>query len=265
MFFCFFSFLLGDINNAIIAIVEKEPITKYELEQIKKQGLKEKEAMDILIDQKLKKSQIKKFGLYVNDYELNSELNNFLKQNNMDINALKTKLKKENIKYESFLEDLKNNILTQKLYQIINSSLQIDQSEEGARQYYNKNLEQFSIYTNIELIKYSSNDKDVLEKFLKDKIKNNKIKENKNSINARDDIKLVVFLSRIKDGEFSPMIEENNEFVSYLVITKQNPQYFLFEQIKQDAMAIYANYQRENLFKDYFDKLKVSARIDYIK
>ena len=58
----------AEVVNGVIAVVDNEPITGYELAKVQKlTGASPQAAMEILIGQKLQQSEIKRRGIAVND------------------------------------------------------------------------------------------------------------------------------------------------------------------------------------------------------
>ena len=61
----------AEVVNGVIAVVDNEPITGYELAKVQKlTGASPQAAMEILIGQKLQQSEIKRRGIAVNDAEI---------------------------------------------------------------------------------------------------------------------------------------------------------------------------------------------------
>jgi peptidyl-prolyl cis-trans isomerase SurA len=140
IFFVFnFSFLKG-IENKIIAIVNNEPITSYELKnkiltklilsnQIINQEIinqSKNAAIKSLINVKLKKFEIEKYKIKPDLNNINSHLNKISLNN---IEALKQKFIDNSIDYQIFLNEVKVELSWQQLiYSIYNNKVKIDEN-----------------------------------------------------------------------------------------------------------------------------------------
>ena len=140
IFFIFnFSFLKG-IETKIIAIVNNEPITSYELKnkiltklilsnQIINQEIinqSKNAAIKSLINVKLKKFEIEKYKIKPDLNNINSHLNKISLNN---IEALKQKFIDNSIDYQIFLNEVKVELSWQQLiYSIYNNKVKIDEN-----------------------------------------------------------------------------------------------------------------------------------------
>ena len=140
IFFVFnFSFLKG-IENKIIAIVNNEPITSYELKnkiltklilsnQIINQEIIDQSksaAIKSLINVKLKKFEIDKYKIKPDLNNINSHLNKISLNN---IEALKQKFTDNSIDYQIFLNEVKVELAWQQLiYSRYNNKVKIDEN-----------------------------------------------------------------------------------------------------------------------------------------
>lgn len=265
---CFLtSFVFGNLNNSIIVIVEKEPITQYDLDRtMKTLNISKDQALAILINDKIELSQIKKMGIFVNDHELENELQAFLEKNNMTLAQFQASLKARKTNLEDFKNEFRTDLNKQRLYEAVGSSVKLDYSEEGARNYYNSNINNFTIYTQINTSVYNAKDPQLLERFRAKRFRTSAITSRKQEFTANNtDPRLLAFLSRVPMGEFSQVINTGDNYTLYFVENKTNPQKFLFEQVRNEVSNAYINSQRENFIKDFFDKLRARAQIKYIK
>ncbi|TQR33857.1 hypothetical protein DMB92_02965 [Campylobacter sp. MIT 99-7217] len=263
----FINFTHSQILDAVAITVNNEPITLYQISQAMKElKLSKDEAISVLIDDRVEESQIKKFGIFVNNYELDTQINQMLSQSGTDIERLKLDLKAQNKSYDEFRENFKENLLKKKLYEAIGTSFKADVSEDGARKHYEIHHEDFLFYTQIQAMIYTSNDEKTLEEFKSSGRKKGDIKQIKENLNLQNsDPRLLAFLSRLKIGESSIVLENQGEFMLYKVVSKNAPEALNFEQVKNEVIGAYVNFQRENYIKDFLTKARISANIRYIR
>lgn len=107
--FAFFASLASaNTINAIAVVVNKEPITTYDIDQtMKALKIDRNKALGILINEKMEISQMKQLGIVVNDLELDDAINKMLTQNKTTLNAFKANLKSKNQSYEQFRANFK--------------------------------------------------------------------------------------------------------------------------------------------------------------
>ena len=147
MFFCEAANL-----NGIAIIVDKEPITLYEIDEAMKELKTNKNnAIDFLINDRIEQAQIKKMGALISDFELEDEVKKILLQNKTKSNQLNAQ------SYENLKKNLKKQLEKRKLYEAVASSAKIDYSEDGARNFYERNINEFLLYRQINVSIYSSN------------------------------------------------------------------------------------------------------------
>ena len=117
-------------KNKIIVTVNNQIISSYELKNKVKTilflanqnidqenvDLIKKKALQQLIDYKLKKNQVIKFGIQANNSDqINNYLNNLSLKYKTDINGIKKKFKNNNLDFEIYLDEIKTEFNWQKL------------------------------------------------------------------------------------------------------------------------------------------------------
>ena len=140
IFFIFNSFneAFSNISNKIIVKVENQIVTNYEIknkilrtlllsgQNINQENINnlKKQALDFMVQQKLKKIQIIKYNITVDENQINSYLNSISSNN---IIELKNRFKNNNIDFDLYLNEIKIFFKWQKLiYQIYSNKIEID-------------------------------------------------------------------------------------------------------------------------------------------
>ncbi|HEF3510968.1 TPA: peptidylprolyl isomerase SalC [Campylobacter jejuni] len=264
--FAFFASLASaNTINAIAIVVDKEPITTYDIDQtIKALKIDRNKALGILINEKMEISQMKQLGIVVNDLELDDAINKMLAQNKITLNAFKTNLKSKNQSYEQFRVNFKKDLEKRKLYEKIASMAKTDFSDDRAKKFFEQNKDKFTFYTQINANIYLSNNPQTLEN-----IKNTKktiLKPQNASLNTSNaDPRLLGLLSQIPVGGFSPVLNGKNGYELYEVKSKDGAQTPEYEQVKNEVLNAYVSEQRQNFIQDYFDKLRSKINIEYLR
>lgn len=251
--------------NAIALTVDQEIITEYEISKLmQEKKISKQEAINELIDDKLELAEIKKYKIFVNEFELENEMNKMLMQSNSSLNQLKANLSKKD--FQKAKENFKKQLEKRRLYEALVSAYKVDTSEQGLRSYYDSNPDDFVIFTQISVEVLSSSEASELEKLKTSKRKAASIQSESVILSPQNsDIRLLAFLSRLKPGEYTPIMQNNDIFMMYKVKNKEQAQTLPFDEIKSEITNLYASNQREEYLSDYFNKLRAKADIKYLR
>ena len=134
-----FKNIFAKVENNIILKVENEIITNFEIknkiiatlilanQEINQSNINKlkKQALDYLVKQKLKKIELSKYNLKVDQKKITSYLNSISLNN---INGLKEKFSNSGIDFQLFYEELEIDFLWQKyIYQVYSKKIEIDE------------------------------------------------------------------------------------------------------------------------------------------
>ncbi|MBF0984381.1 MAG: SurA N-terminal domain-containing protein, partial [Campylobacter sp.] len=145
----------AEVVNGVIAVVDNEPITNYELVKVQKlTGASPQAAMEILIGQKLQQSEIKRRGIAVNDAEIGARFKAIADQNKLSVDQLKTAIQREGMDYEDFKTNIRRALLEEKLYGSIFSEVQRKTTPENVKKFYTQNSSLFTTFDSITLTRY---------------------------------------------------------------------------------------------------------------
>ncbi len=180
LFILYPSFLASNVGNNIILKVENEIITNFEIknkimtslilvnQEINQTNINnfKKQALDSLIQLKLKKIELSKYNFKNDNVQTNNYLKNILRD---DIAGFKDNLNRNNLSYDLFLEEIETQLKWQKLiYQLYSKKIEVNEEnidkeiEEIIKK--QKDIEEFKI-SEIEVL--SNNDKTDEELILK--------------------------------------------------------------------------------------------------
>lgn len=262
--FVLFTFVVlnAKIVDKVVASVNGEPITSYEVEiTSKRMHINENRALNYLIDQKLIDSEIKKRGIEVDDFELNQAMENIAKRNNLSLFEFKNILAQRG-ELEKFKKQLKDNLLKQKLFsQIVNSRLRI--SPDEIRNYYENHKNEFSIFKTIQVTKYSANNPEILKKLFTNPYYNSPNIKTKTEIFESDKIpmNLLFLFKNTKVGHFTPIINQGLSYVTYYIANKEGKTYLPFNKVQNLIYQKIVNRKRDLILREYFDRVKNRADI----
>lgn len=291
-----FQNIFAKVENNIVLKVENEIITNFEIknkiiatlilanQEINQPNINKlkKQALDFLIKQKLKKIELSKYNLKVDQQKITSYLNSISSNN---INGLKEKFLISGIDFQLFYEELEIDFLWQKyIYQVYSKKIEIDEkniNQELKNLLRNQtDVEQFKI-SEIEI--YLNNDLSDQKKIMNIKEQINKygfeataIKYSISStasnkgdlgwLNAKSlNKKIFNLVTNIKVGEVTePLITSN----SALFLKLNDKKISKVENVNIDELKInLINRKKNEMFNLYsrslLSKLKNNSLIEY--
>jgi parvulin-like peptidyl-prolyl isomerase len=141
--FVFFDLSAGIIDGVAI-VINKEPITMYEIDELmQKKGLTKKIAILTLINNKLKDSEIKRSRISVSNFKVNQRIELIAKSNRMEFGKFKQLVSAKGIEWNDFKEDIKKSMRDEIYFGVVLQSSYRELSEENKRAFYEKNRTSF--------------------------------------------------------------------------------------------------------------------------
>ena len=119
-----------EVMDSILAIVNDEVITRNELRervtlalmQLERQGTKapprgdlERQLLDRMINDRVQVQHAKEIGVRVEEADLDRSIDRIAQDNKINVEELRTLLKKDGVPYEKFREDLRQQIIVSRL------------------------------------------------------------------------------------------------------------------------------------------------------
>ncbi|HDX6330063.1 TPA: SurA N-terminal domain-containing protein [Campylobacter fetus subsp. venerealis] len=265
-------FLLGILHaeyvNGLVAIVENEPITDYEIQQVMtKMNISPNDALSVLIRERLEDAQIRTLGISADNYEADEKIAALAQANGIDVTTFKNVIESRGISSEDFKNDIKAGIKKEKLYARILNNPSQNITPENAKRFYEANPKMFVQFEKISVTKYLTNNRQSL----------NEISKNPMSVQPGVSIENVVLESKelnpqlryillnTKKGSFTPIFQTADGFEMFYVYSKEGSYLPDFNSIEKEVVAAMASQEQEIAVADYFNKLRVKANIEIIK
>ena len=263
---------LSSANAALVdgvsIIINKEPITLYDIHKYATRfNLSKKEALDILVRQKLEDSEIKKLAISVDNFEVDQYIENLAISNNMNPYDFLEMLRSKNINITEYKDDLKKKLQRDKLYKKIVSTKMQQANENELRTYFDENQGEFSQAAAFDVTIYTSADQQALQAIAKNPMSAANGVELKDATfeGAKIDPKLALLLNKTAQGSFTSMVKSDQNFVMFFVKAKHNVQSVSFEDAKNYIYAKLAEGKEQKAIEEYFEKLKSSANIQVVR
>jgi hypothetical protein len=254
--------------NGIAVIINKEPITLYEVYKYSEHfKIAKKEALDILVRQKLEDAEIKRQGIDADIFEVDSYIQNLAKQNGMSEFDFLKMLQAQKVDIDVYKKDLKTKLKRDKLYQrIIQEKVgRIDESE--IKEFYEANKNQFSFANEYTLKEFKAQNENLLQSILQNPMLRpegvsieDKVLSHANLSHTNQ-----ALLSQTPEGKYSSITQENGVYMMYYVIKKEGISYIPFENVRNNIYGYLYKQKEQKAIEDHFEKLKSSANIQVLR
>ncbi|MDU7692673.1 MAG: hypothetical protein E7K04_00255 [Helicobacter sp.] len=257
------------IIDGIALTVNGLPITISEIKDLgSKAQLPKDEAINELISQKLRQSEIKRLNIVISNADLDNQVEQIAAQNNISSEAMFAQLAREGESKKDYLEKLKNHMQTQALIRSIiltqGSNIGLDEMQD----YYNRHQDEFKIPKTILATRYASSKRDRLEKSISNP---NEAIAGVERVNEKIELDAIpvqisqMFLST-KEGDFTPILNSpNNGFISFKIREKQDVKLLSFDDAKNLIAQKLSEDRSNKILQDYFAKIRQKAIIKKIR
>jgi parvulin-like peptidyl-prolyl isomerase len=259
-----FSLLNAKMVDGIALIVEGEAVTTAEIRAIRSQvGISKKEAIDLLIQDRLQKSAMR--DIKVAETLVDTKVAQIAKQNNLSIPKMQKVLKRQGMTWARYRTSIRDAIKQEKFYKEVVSANIPSPSENELKILYHDNKKSFVMPTYIHVTEYSATTEATLSNFLKTKkLKNIKSKKQKKTSKDLDPEILNTFL-QTPNGSYTNVLNAGDKYITYKVHSKTGKTYLSFEAARRAVESKWRQEQHSKTLKDYFGKLRTKANIQILR
>ncbi|AFI04409.1 hypothetical protein [Helicobacter cetorum] len=275
-----FNSIFGNSNNTkpktpedkvvggISLLVNGSPITLYQIqEEQERSKVSKQQARDHLIAERIKNQEIERLKIHVDDDRLDQEMDMIARQQGMDLERFKQMLMSEG-QYANYREQMKEHLEMQDLLRNILLTNVDTSSETKMREYYNKHREQFSVPSEVETIRYTSEHQEDLEKAMADpnlQIPGVSKTDEKIDMKTLNPQIAQVFITHPK-GSFTPIMNGGGgQFITFYIKEKLGKNEVSFSQAKQFIAQKLVEESKDKILEEHFEKLRVKAKIVIIR
>ena len=139
--------------NSVIANVNNEPITTYELRQMMaKTGGNYQKAMEALISEKLQNAEMKRLQILISPYEVEKQLNLIAQNNKISLPELQKRVEKSGKSFATFKKEVETDMKLNRFYQAVLSNIKI--TPEAVRAFYDANPQFFTKFNGVKAVRY---------------------------------------------------------------------------------------------------------------
>jgi len=263
-FITFLTFSHAKMLDAIAIIVEGEPITTAEIRAIQTQmSVSKQKATSLLIQDRLQKSAMK--DITIDEGSIDSKISSISAQNNLTVPKMQKILKEQGTSWSKYRSSIRNAMKKEKFFKenVINSIP--TPTDDELRLYYNNHKEAFFAPSSLSLIEYSTSTKSAMKDFLQTKkrkgVKSRSVKKMTKDLNPT----LLGNILQTQDGSYTRPFNAGDRYISYKVLSKNGKVTMPFETARGAVTTKWKQKQQSKALKDYFEKLKTNADVQYIR
>ena len=251
--------------NAIAIVVDGEPITTVEISAVQKQlRVSKKEAQNMLIENRLQKAAMK--NISVSEDEIDKRIEMVAKQNSITVKKMQSVIKKQGQSWNTFRDQMKTGIQKQKFFRTQIAKNIPEPSDDELKIFYRNHSELFSMPSSITVTEYSAASAGKIQTLLENPANQQGVKHKKVTFKGADVTpQLLAMISQTEIGSFTPAFNNGNAFVTYKVLSKGKGKLKPFDDVKNSVVMAWKKEQQGDAIKDYFEKMKTNATIEYIR
>jgi len=259
-----FSFAQAKMVDGIAMTVNGEAVTTSEIKAVQRQmGVSKKQAVDLLVQDRLQKSAMKKVSIPESDIDL--KIAQIAAQNNLTVPKMQKVLKQQGTSWSKYRKSIKESLKKQKFYREKVAATLSKPSEDELKIFYENHKKEFVIPTSISLIEYSASSEAALKNFLQTKkkkgVRSRTVKKSTSNMNSA----LMGQLLQTQNGSFTRPFNAGDKYISYKVVSKNGQRSMSFEDAKGAVAGRWRQEQQGKALKDYFEKMKTNADIRIIR
>lgn len=263
---CFItSIVYASTYDWVVAVVNNEPITHYEIQKtMKNMRISKQNAINFLVDQKLLNSQIKLLGITVSTQEVDSRLNSILEQNKISKEQLNKMLSKQGSNIDKFRADLINQIKKDKIFGAFISGIDQKITEENIQKYYEINKSKFVSYSTVNVTRFFAKDQQDLKELISGKNKPELVSKNLTLHKNQMQPNMANLFFSLPNGAFTQIVPSINGFYEVIRInSKGGAVERKFEDVKGAIANMLIQEEQSKLAEEYFTKLRSKAIVKF--
>ncbi len=254
--------------DGIAAKVNDKVITMYEIVKLSdEKKITRQEAVELLIEKRLEESELAKQDIAIDDFDVDKKVEQIATSNHLSLVQFKDALTKRGIDFSAYKTSIRDKMARDRLYQKITYQKFSPADEKDLRLYFDNNKKEFSMPTKVDVIQYSSKSDAALQAMLKSPLSaQSGIAKEEMTIDTKNlDAGLIYVLKNTKDGSFTNIMPVKDMFVTFYVKDKKDFETPTFENARNEVFEKVAAKKEEESIRDYFEKLKASAKIKVLR
>jgi parvulin-like peptidyl-prolyl isomerase len=256
--------LCAETINALAAVVMGEPITLYDIDRAaKERGISKSEALDRLIEERMREATNKELGISVAEDEIDARVEIIAKRNNLNAKTLRETLTARGISWQEYRNGVRETIMGEKLAAAVLPNEIIPVSDEEIERYYNANSARFTQPNEIVVIQYASRNERTLASAIKNPLINDPdVAVSTQTLRASEvNERLFAVLSETPIGQFTPIFPAGDRLVALMVREKRGRTQRSLQSVHQEIADELKRLSEERAIANYFAKTRAKADV----
>ena len=243
LFLCGISLSATQINS-VIANVNNEPITTYELRQMMaKTGGNYQKAMEALISEKLQNAEMKRLQILISPYEVEKQLNLIAQTNKISLPELQKRVEKSGKSFATFKKEVETDMKLNRFYQAVLSNIKI--TPEAVRAFYDANPQFFTKFNGVKAVRYVAKNPQILENIMRGAKAvqgPNLFVQNINISPKQMSQEAFAFFAQIPQGAYSRITQNHQGFYEMFYVGEKTGLVRIpYEEAQEHAFEIYSS------------------------
>jgi len=262
------SSLYAGVVDGVSLIVNGKVITMYEIVSFSELNkLPRERAIEALVEKRLEEAELSRQNIKIDDFEVERKIEQIASTNGLSLSQFRDALSARFINYAEYKNEIKSKLAKERLFQKITHEKYAPMDEKDLRLYFDNNKKEFAIPSKIEALQYSAKDRGAIEKAVSSpmSVLQGVAKEEIIIDTKSLDPALIYVFKNTKDGSFTQIMPIKDKFVSYYIKDKKDFITPEFESAKGEVIEKLTSKKEEDAVKDYFEKLKASAKIKVVR
>jgi len=258
----------GATLDGVAVLVNDKVVTMYEIVKLAEmKKLSREDAIDQLVQKRLEEIELNKKDVKIDDFEVDKQIEKIASSNGFTVSQFKDALRQRVVDFEEYKKDIKQKMTRDKLYQKIAYQKYVPIDEKDIAAYYDKYKNQFTAPKKLVALEYSSSSKEAVEAAIMSPLAQTKnVKKNEITIETAGlEPGLIYLFKETKEGQFTPPMSAKGQFISYFIKEKLDNEQLPLEKVRNEIFERLAQQKEESAIKEYFEKLKASAKIKVIR
>jgi len=259
--------LYAGLINAIAITVNGAPITLYDIDkEMENTRITKEQAVSKLIDEILYEEALDTNKIVVDESNVNDYIAQLAANNNMGVTEFKSLVKQQQ-NYMLFQEQIKQQLIHQKLIRRISSGNLSIATDNDLKIYYENNKEQFHVADTIDVIAYVSKNREDLVQ-----LKQNPMLQSQNIVSQNITMKQVelnpqtkYIINSTKAKSFSAISSQDNNFNMFYIQEKKDVAVLTYENVKERIFQMIMKKRESDYLKEYFETAKITAEINVLQ
>jgi len=259
--------LNASLVDGIALIVNKKPITLYEIDKLmEKDGVSKEVAISNIIDKIIYTQQLKKYNIDISLLDIDNYLEKLASSNNMNLLDFKMIIRQQQ-DYNDFIKKLKQQLTHQALVKKISQGNLKVVSDDDMKIYYENHKEQYTMSDSIDVIAYTSKNRALLERLQTNPMLNISGISSKSITFKQEELNPQVkyILNNTAVNSFSTIFTQAGQYNMFFIKNKTDVKTLPFESVKNQIFNTMMKKREQSYLQNYFETLKITADVQVLR